>query len=966
MDIQYKKIPVIGVRRFSFIIAGLLSFQLPAVEFGQLDPQIEGIIKVHPVPFGEVDHIDVEPEIFFRSSTNFGYTDGVIEIWDMTLDQKVHSIDPEPGDPQEGQSSFKLHLPDDVMQPGHTYEVRAGHLFARISDAPWNIGSITGGSWQFSIAGEVNLEPGEPDTPPVQVPGTEIDIEGILSLIPAPGSTSVSTALLAQIELTGNSHFDYTEDGEIRVFNLSTGQLVARFNPEPGDGQEGSTRYIVQFTLEPDSDYEIQADHLFARVDAEPWNVSEIAAGYWRFTTADHFNENPTLPDNGEPETPPADGGGSDDGDAGGGSGDRDWRDIETDLSWTANIPQTRPRLLFNQQDLQQAQSWFASNPFEPRNTTNPVYSSFDPVGNAFKYLLTGEEQYAQVAIQGALNASQSIYDQIGGHCDQCRWHGDSVILVYDWLYDVMTEGQRNQIRTQLEEAFAYYLDFFWGAAEPKFAENNYFWGYFRNAAMWGIANFHESDKANMFLRRSLGERWDEIGLPHFNQKSPSGIASEGVNYGPTMLYYNISLQNSLKNMGRDLHQETDWYRNAAWWLQYASLPKQTWDNPTADTPGWSWFPYGDAGGFWEGNNFLNSGISRFLTYVLSQWNNTNLEAYSRDLLSRTGLDAMAPAILKSLDDGGVKRSPHDLPLDYFIDGELAYAYVRSSWGDDATVLNLQLLSPPMVGHEHQDSGNWQLWKDSVWASRETPARGYGSNNGQIPGFGGEGTVDVNHPLAHNTLLINGSGPAFAGGGHVTGVTSEPEYFFAQTDLSEAYNNSEASSVKRQFLFIRELEVLLIADQVARVNEEVKLSFIAHFQNSVNQQGNLHYSNNRHVRTELYTLQPSQFDSRLVDEQRGQLDNARRLVIESTSNQMLHLVRASTANSRSLEVDMTDGQIELRIENQTWTILRDSQGRFSLLNIQDDEGETRQLAIPEGIERLDMSSDSLSWSNHYN
>ncbi|ALS97410.1 heparinase II/III family protein [Lacimicrobium alkaliphilum] len=964
---RYKKL-VSGGSLLVFLIGGALSGQILAQESGQLEPQIEGITSVYPAPFSEFEGTDIEPEISFAAATYFGYTGGVIEIWDLTLDQPVFRLDPEPGDAQEGLNSFKIQLPEGILQPGHNYEIRAGHLFTRINDAPWNITSIQAGSWQFSIADGASSEPEEPqppepEEPPTQTPGAPVDIDGIVSLMPAPGTTSVSTGVLPLIELSGNSNFGYTDDREIRVINLSTGELVASFNPEPGDGQEGATQYVIQFELEPDSDYEIQADHLFARVNAEPWNVAEIPTGYWRFTTADSFSDNPTLPGDDEPQTPPDDGG--DDGDSGGGNGDRDWRDIDTDLTWTTNIPQARPRLLFDQQSLQQAQSWYASNDFEPRDTTNPVYSSFDPVGNAFKYLLTGDEQYAQIAIQGALNASQSIYDQIGGHCDECRWHGDSVILVYDWLYNVMTESQRNQIKTQLDEAFAYYLDFFWGAAEPRFAENNYFWGYFRNAAMWGIANFHEDEQSEMFLRRSLGERWDEIGLPHFNQKSPSGIAAEGVNYGPTMLYYNISLQESLKNLGRDLNQETNWYRNAAWWLQYASLPKQTWDNPNADEPGWSWFPYGDAGGFWNGNNFLNGGVSRFLTYVLSRWNDTNLEGYSRDLLTRTGLDGMAPVVLRALDDGGEAQSPDDLPLDYFIDGELAYAYVRSGWDEDATVLNLQLLSPPMVGHEHQDSGNWQLWKDGVWASRESPARGYGSNNGQIPGFAGQGTVDVNHPLAHNTLLVNGKGPAFAGGGQVTDVTSEPEYFFATTDLSQAYDENHVSSVKRHFLFIREPQVLLISDQVARQNEDVQLSFIAHFQQDVSQQGNVHSSTNRHVHIQLHTLLPGQFGSRVVDEQRSHLDNARRLMIEGQTDSMLHLLRADTAQDSELQASMVDGQIEMRSNGQIWTVQLDSEGRFSQIRVDDGEGDTRQLLIHQGIERLDISDDGLNWSNSY-
>src|SRR5690606_4843617 len=131
--------------------------------------------------------------------------------------------------------------------------------------------------------------------------------------------------------------------------------------------------------------------------------------------------------------------------------------------------------------------------------------------------------------------------------------------------------------------AFEYYLDFFWGAAEERFVENNYFWGYFRNALLWGIANYHENPAhAELLIDRALSERWEAIARPYYTQEAPGGLPSEGNNYGPAMLYYLPMTWETLRLHGKDVHQEVDYYRNAVWTLIYQTLPAPTFDNPGA------------------------------------------------------------------------------------------------------------------------------------------------------------------------------------------------------------------------------------------------------------------------------------------------------------------------------------------------------------------------------------------------
>jgi hypothetical protein len=1064
-----------------------------------LSKPIEGVTGVYPPPSSIDVAVDVVPEIFLQSNSHFGYTDGKIEVRDITTNQLVHVYDPEPGDDQESLPSIKIQLPENLMIEGHTYEISAGRLFTRINQSPWNIGRIDSGLWTFTVAqsesipaidipgigqlspypSQVNVglstpltitftantsfnytddaklslinintgeviaefdpEPGdaqenklsyqlqaalEPNTdyevqadhlfarinaepwnigeipvgywqfstdgdltnepiypgevlPPEipedpEVPAPVSDFPGISALQPAPGSTMVSTSTMPIISFIASATYGYTEGRTISLININSGEIVASFDPEPGDPQERNLTYQIQVDLQPDTDYAVTTEHLFARVNADPWLAGVIPAGAWEFSTDDSITDSPVYPDESQGPGTPNNPDEPNDPDVPGNPGNGG---ADTDLSWTENIPASRPRLIYTEANFQQARDWYASNPFEPHPTTDPISSRFDPAGNAFKYLLTNDTHYADIAIQGALNATEKMYQQIGGHCDECRWYGEEVIIVYDWLYDYMSQEQKNTLKVKLDETFEYFLDFYWGSAEPKYAENNYFWGYFRNAALWGIANFHESDNAEMFLRRSMGERWDEIALAHFNQDSTSGIPSEGVNYGPTMLNYNIGLQQTLKQYGKDLHAETNWYRNSAWWLMYTSLPKPTYDHPSSVNPSWTWFPYGDADSFWNGDGFKKAGNKQFLKYALSQWDGTGLESYVRTLSNRSAMDEGVPQFIRSFDDGGATSDLATLPEDFFIDGELAYAYTKSSWDEDAAVVNLQLASPYPVGHEHLDSGNWQLWKDGVWASRESPARGQGSNNGQVPGFEGQGIEQVHMPIAHNVLLVDGKGPLFRqeARANVTNVTSEPDYFYATVDLTDAYAADKVSSVNRSFLFIKPLEVLVIFDQAQTKSASDRVSFLAHFQQEPTVSGNHYNVTNRHVQTELVTLLPAQgFSTRVVNEQREHLDNAHRLVIETNSSDiLLHAINARTAGMAVLDYQMSEDsqQYTLTISQQGTDVavvsIDKSTTTITSLKLFDTDGNALERIISQGIETMSPSNDTIQWTNSY-
>ena len=104
-------------------------------------------------------------------------------------------------------------------------------------------------------------------------------------------------------------------------------------------------------------------------------------------------------------------------------------------------IPTTHPRVWWTPERLQQARTWWSSHSFTP--------DSDDPWGNAFRYVMTGETQYGQAAVNMLMNFTISQSELDGVASDDYRWN-DWVPVVYDWCYNVMTPTQRVYIHGEI------------------------------------------------------------------------------------------------------------------------------------------------------------------------------------------------------------------------------------------------------------------------------------------------------------------------------------------------------------------------------------------------------------------------------------------------------------------------------------------------------------------------------------
>ncbi len=115
-------------------------------------------------------------------------------------------------------------------------------------------------------------------------------------MYPAPGTAGIDASDRLLIRFNGPTYFEYVRDAKLRVIDAETGD---RMGPEvefrKGDPQEGKREIelpMTQFGLLAGSEYYVEADRGWARLNAEPWIVEAIPARIWAFRTA---GERPVL-----------------------------------------------------------------------------------------------------------------------------------------------------------------------------------------------------------------------------------------------------------------------------------------------------------------------------------------------------------------------------------------------------------------------------------------------------------------------------------------------------------------------------------------------------------------------------------------------------------------------------------------------------------------------------------------------
>jgi hypothetical protein len=528
-------------------------------------------------------------------------------------------------------------------------------------------------------------------------------------------------------------------------------------------------------------------------------------------------------------------------------------------------IPETHPRLWFNAERLAAARSYYAEHPFTPEAT--------DYVGQAYRYLMTGETNYGRTAVNWAAGLTMNVS---GTSSNDARWYGESAILVYDWCYDQWTAAERSAFIARWNGYLEALRTKSWGGLEMPL--NNYFWGYLRNEMLWGIASYHENTSAGTFLDWALATRFQGSFVPAAAGGAKGGVAQEGTQYGRYLLGYSAVPMRTASLLGRGVMNETNFFKEAVFYLIYATTPAVTTQRGSA-TAQYELFPLNDDQYWRYGGSANSADYGNFMLGAAQQWAGTAVSEYARRWLSQTGT---APSVFaRASDTGGSERDFGSLPLDYYAPGP-QYLYGRNAWGPAATTFMVGMGPLTGTGHGHQDFGSWQMWRNGRWLSRETVAY-----SDTLTGYAGTSTVGGGAAALHNVILMNGVGQATEpvnGPAVVTRLESRADYSYLAANLTPAYRNNQVAyaradrdnpvvaNVVREYLFLRPLETLVVLDRLESNSEvmaaaNVVKTFVAHFEQSpVVEDGNHVLAVNGDQAVRLTTLVPAAPSYRVVNE----------------------------------------------------------------------------------------------------
>ncbi len=489
------------------------------------------------------------------------------------------------------------------------------------------------------------------------------------------------------------------------------------------------------------------------------------------------------------------------------------------------------------------AQRWWTGNSFTP-NSTNP--NPCDPYDTLFACEMANNQSWCNAQINWAVSTSEtSCYQSVG--CDSMRVYGEAVMLTYDWLYAQMTPAQHTTIINNWN-TWQNYLDTSntWG--NTTMPSSNYFAGAFRTDFNFGVATFGDNANAANFVNYGLNNRWAATanysslsGTPPLGGKGYGMPAQEGTQYGRYYLsYHTVSLASSAL-LGRDLWQETTGFKAGVLQTIYNTLPTKTVSRGLFDS--WTWSDDDDwvaGSSLYGGGGMQSRYYGDFMMAAAQEFPSTAIGKVARQWVNTVNPN-IAPMWM-SIDPGGSAQAFSTLPLDYYASGP-QFAYWHNSWNSNASALFLQMGQTFGTGHFHYDVGNFQWFRGGSYLIRETPS--YGTT---LAGYNSSGTVTGNIGFAHNVPLIGGLPEVTAGctdsNAVVRRMESQSTYAYIDADIRGTYTNNVCSAnhperenpyaqhVEREFIFFRDIEVLLILDRLQADTATRSKTFVSHCETS--------------------------------------------------------------------------------------------------------------------------------------
>jgi hypothetical protein len=667
-------------------------------------------------------------------------------------------------------------------------------------------------------------------------------------------------------------------------------------------------------------------------------------------------------------------------------------------------IPEAHPRLWWTPARLAEAQKWVKRTHYEGLTKADRPLDLYDVL---FTCYVMANREACKTALSHSMKFNPDTlkpgFCTTQSGCDSIRVHGETALLGYDWLYPLFSAEDKAAFIANWNTWMKNQRGVAWG--NEKMPGNDYHAGKQRNFFTFGIATLGDNEKAGDWI-----DYWNTLWAALVNYTSPTGtgpiggqgyalLQAEGSEYGKAHLAYQALLLPEARLLGRDLWTETTAFKAAVLHTIYNTMPKKSTGRGMWDT-----FPWSDDE-HWDDECRLSShagpnhdgGCAAANTYYgdFMQTAANELSNIAIGKLARQWIATVKPAInaiFLAADPGGTPQPFRTLPLDYYASGPQTL-YIRSDWTPTASALNIQggvegfhsgTKRPDAVGHNHQDFGGWQWFRNGSFLLRETV--GY---VGTMAGYNGKGTTGIESGVAHNTPLIGGKSNVWVHGcsnanSVVRRLDSQPDYVYLNVDISGTYRNNicdvgktvpnrenpYALHVERDFVFLRDIEVMVILDRLQSDTAERSKTFTTHCEKPPALRDDSHFSCVVNDQQAVYTvLLPAAPKTVVVDESTNGAKKPaswqHRLEVNdlnpgATDSYFLTVVQGMDVKGAPLEPKVVDN-------GASWTVTLDANHAVTLQKGLASEGGSVSIrggkrALNQGKMQMTITDNGPLWS----
>ncbi|MGQ9806940.1 MAG: DUF4962 domain-containing protein [Armatimonadota bacterium] len=431
----------------------------------------------------------------------------------------------------------------------------------------------------------------------------------------------------------------------------------------------------------------------------------------------------------------------------------------------------------------------------------------------AMAYRLTGNRRFADRAVEEMLNAA-AFPDWNPSHFLDTAEMTHGMAIGYDWLYDVLSEEQREKIRSAivqkgLRQAIPEYRDQRWWSV----ATHN--WNQVCNGSMvmgaLAVADV-EPDLAAWIIGQALES------VPRaMASYAPDGAWPEGPSYWHYATRYTVYLIAALESaLGSDFGiSKAKGFSRTGRFAVYATGPTGKMFNFGDGSDGNERLP--DL--FWLGREYDGSwpvdgdgsGPIPELFWLSRRFDDPLLAWEER----RRAGDHGTPLDILWYDGRGEGPAAQKAPLDALFRG-VAVAFFRSAWEDPDAIYVGFRAGDNRANHSHLDLGNFVL--DALG---ERWAVDLGAEDYNLPGYWDPQkrfTYFRLKTVAHNTLTFGGENQEYTARAVMTEFGSAPGFAYAIADLTQGYRKW-ALSVRRGVAMVGRRSVL-VQDEVRCVGEQ--------------------------------------------------------------------------------------------------------------------------------------------------